>query len=291
MLVPMKEIVDAAYAGGYAVPALPSWSELLIRAQMEAADATNSPLILLSFNHPDAKEYHELIGRLAEKANVPVAICLDHSKSFDDCALGIRNGVTCIMADRSEESFEQNVAEVSELAKFAHAVNVSIEGELGHVGYGDNYAHDGVSMLTSPEEAKRYYDLTGVDALAVAVGTAHGVYKGTPHIDFERLRDINAACGRPLVLHGGSGSGDENISKACTMGITKVNIVTDVFVTMNRTILDLQLTDEKAKFFLRTVQKTVSDFAKHAFELTGCIGKATEREAKGIVSEGNVFNE
>lgn len=291
MLVPMKEIVDAAYAGGYAVPALPSWSELLIRAEMEAADATNSPVIFLSFNHPDAKEFHELIGRLAEKANVPVAICLDHSRSFEDCILGIKNGCTAIMADRSESSFEQNVAEVSELAKIAHAVNVSIEAELGHVGQGDNYAHDGVSMLTKPEDAKRFYDLTGVDALAVAVGTAHGVYKGTPHIDFERLRDINAACGRPLVLHGGSGSGDDNISKACTMGITKVNIVTDVFVTMNKTICELALPDDQAKFFLRSTQKAVSDFAKHTFEMTGCIGKVSGKNSANEATHGNVFHE
>ena len=189
------------------------------------------------------------------------------------------------MADRSMKSFEENVAEVKELAKIAHALGLSVEGELGHVGQGENYAIDGVSMLTVPEEAKKFFELSETDALAVAVGTAHGVYVGTPHIDFERLKDIDAACGKPLVLHGGSGSGDENISKACTMGITKVNIVTDFFVATNNAILDAKLPDAEAKFIYRVAQKANTDFAVHTFELTGCKGKVDSEYIKGLKEE------
>ena len=266
MFVPMKEIVDRAYAGGYAVPALPSQNEVQIRATIEAAAATNSPLIFLTGNRGDAMFNHYMVKRFAEEVDIPVALCLDHSPTFEDCVMGIKTGCSAIMADRSVKSFEENVAEVSLLAKIAHAAGVSIEAELGHVGQGDNYAVDGVSALTNPEEAKKFFELTDVDCLAVAVGTAHGVYVGTPHIDFERLKDINAACGKPLVLHGGSGSGDENISKACTMGITKVNIVTDVMIATNNAIIKAALPDPDARFFYKVVHDATYDFAKHAFD-------------------------
>lgn len=288
MFVPMKEIIDRAYAGGYAVPALPSQNEVQIRATIEAAAATNSPLIFLTGNRGDAMFNHYMVKRFAEEVDIPVALCLDHSPTFEDCVMGIKTGCSAIMADRSVKSFEENVAEVSLLAKIAHAAGVSIEAELGHVGQGDNYAVDGVSALTNPEEAKKFFELTDVDCLAVAVGTAHGVYVGTPHIDFERLKDINAACGKPLVLHGGSGSGDENISKACTMGITKVNIVTDVMIATNNAIIKAALPDPDARFFYKVVHDATYDFAKHAFELTGCIGKAASGCKKDVVSGGDL---
>ena len=291
MLLAMKEIVDEAYKGGYAVPAVPCWNDLFVRGVMEAADKTSSPVIFLSHNFSEAKDFHATIEKLALQTDIPVAICLDHSSTFKDSIWGIRNGCTAIMADRSMAPFEQNVAEVSELAKIAHACEISIEGELGHVGWGDNYAHDGSSMLTDPEDAKKYFDLTEVDALAVAVGTAHGVYTtGTPHIDFDRLRDINAACGRPLVLHGGSGSGDDNISKACTMGITKVNIVTDFFVHMNQYMINKNLVDNDLKFYLKEVQKSITEFAVHTFELTGCIGKAKDRKPASAPPANDPFS-
>jgi len=287
MFVPMKTILDAAYAGGYGVPALPGQNEVQIRATIEAAAATNSPLIFLTGNRGDAEFNHYMVKRFAEEVDIPVALCLDHSPSFEDCVMGIRTGCSAIMADRSKLSFEDNVAQVSELAKIAHAVNVSIEAELGHVGQGSNYAEDGVSSLTNPEEAKKFFELTGIDCLAVAVGTAHGVYVGTPHIDFERLRDINAACGKPLVLHGGSGSGDDNISKSCTMGISKVNIVTDVMIATNQAIIDAALPTNKAFLFYKYAHDATFDFAKHAFELTGCYGKWGVG-TKEIVSGGDL---
>ena len=285
MLVPMKYILNRAYEGKYGVPAIPSFNEIFIRSAFEAAEKTNSPLIFLTHNMPTVLHNHALIAELAAQTDIPVATCLDHSPSFEDAIKGIRNGVTSLMADRSMKSFEENVAEVKELAKIAHALGLSVEGELGHVGQGDNYAIDGVSMLTVPEEAKKFFELSETDALAVAVGTAHGVYVGTPHIDFERLKDIDAACGKPLVLHGGSGSGDENISKACTMGITKVNIVTDFFVATNNAILDAKLPDAEAKFIYRVAQKANTDFAVHTFELTGCKGKVDSEYIKGLKEE------
>jgi fructose-bisphosphate aldolase, class II len=274
MLVPMKNILDAAYAGKYGVPAVPSQNEVQIRASIEAAAETNSPLIFLTYNWGDPVFNHAMIKKLADEVSIPVAVCLDHSRTFDDCVLGVSNGCTAIMADRSEMSFADNAAECALLARVAHGARISIEAELGHVGQGSNYAVDGVSALTDPKEAKAFFDATGVDALAVAVGTAHGVYVGTPKLDFVRLAEIDAACKMPLVLHGGSGSGDANISRACTMGVTKVNVVTDVMIATNQAILSAGLVDKTAYTFFKVVHQATKDFVIHLFEMTGCKGKA-----------------
>ena len=285
MLVPMKTIVDEAYKGGYGVPALPAHNELLIRAAIEAAVETNSPLIFLVGNFNDGEFNRKMIRHFADQVDIPIATCLDHSPSFNDCVMGIRTGVTCIMADRSMLPYEENVAQVKILADVAHAAGVSIEAELGHVGQGDNYSVDGVSMLTDPDEAKKFIDETGVDCLAVAVGTAHGQYKGTPHIDFERLQAINEKCGIPLVLHGGSGTGDENISRACTMGIAKVNVVTDVLQACVRALQNppCDFTEGNNGFRLfPTAQQAAKDVAKHMFDVCGCTGKAKGTGLPGL---------
>lgn len=275
MLVPMKQILDTAYAEGYGVPALPGFNEIQIRSTIEAAVEANSPLIFLCGNWDLPDWNRKMISHFAREVDIPVATCLDHSPTFEDCMMGIRTGLTAIMADRSTLPYEQNVEESALLAKIAHAVGVSVEAELGHVGQGDNYAVDGVSALTDPDEAKRFVDETGVDALAVAIGTAHGLYKGTPKLDFGRLAEINAAVGIPLVLHGGSGSGDDNIHKACTMGIAKVNIVTDILWAANEAAKAYDfVAGNGGHMFYPTLSKATKDAVLHAFDVTGSAGKA-----------------
>ena len=132
------------------------------------------------------------------------------------------------MIDGSSLPFEENVAKTKEIVAYAHERNVTVEAEIGHVGEGDSYHVEGNTMLTTPEEAKKFVEQTGVDSLAVSIGTAHGEYKGIPHLNFERLQEIATEVSIPLVLHGGSGSGDENLSKAVELGIAKVNICTDL---------------------------------------------------------------
>jgi len=287
MLVPMKVILDEAYKGGYGVPALPGHNELLVRAAIEAAVETRSPLIFLTSNRGDAEYSHNMIRYFADKADVPVAMCLDHSPTFEDCVMGVRTGVTAIMADRSTLPYEENVAQVKILADIAHAAGISIEAELGHVGQGDNYEVDGVSALTDPEEAARFIAETGVDCLAVAVGTAHGAYSGTPKIHFDRLEAINKACGIPLVMHGGSGSGEDNIHKACTMGIAKVNIVTDVLQAINRAIKAANFDGNNGHMIMPTISNAAKECAKHMFDVTGCTGKAFAVDAAGVAEVGH----
>jgi len=164
---------------------------------------------------------------------------------FSDAILAIRAGFTSIMVDRSSLPFEQNVAEVSDLVRIAHSVGVSVESELGHVGMGESYDEDRDAGLTNVAEAAEYVARTGCDSLAVAIGTAHGVYKGTPKLDFERLAELNAAVNIPLVLHGGSGSGDENLVKCIQGGITKINIAADLFIAGEKNLKE----DPRSAYF------------------------------------------
>ena len=274
MLVPMKEIVDRAYAGKYGVPAVPGFNEFLVRASVEAALEANSPLIFLTSNRGDPEFSHGIVRYFAEKADIPIALCLDHSGDFEDCVMGIRTGCTAIMADRSMLPYEENVAQVKLLAKIAHAAGVSIESEIGHVGRGENYAVDGAANLTEPDAAKRFFEDTGIDCCAVAIGTAHGVYTGTPKLDFGRLAEINAACKAPLVLHGGSGSGDDNIHKACEMGVTKVNIVTDIIIANHRAVLDGNFSGNRTRGMFPAISESTKKFVLRLFDITGSTGKA-----------------
>ena len=139
-------------------------------------------------------------------------------------------GVTSIMVDRSSLSYEDNIAQTKETVKMCRPLNISVEAELGHVGQGEDYSSDGSDYFTKPEEAKKFVEETGIDCLAVAIGTAHGRYHGTPHIDFDLLKQITDVVDIPLVLHGGSGTGDENLRKAVKNGIQKVNLATELVV-------------------------------------------------------------
>lgn len=232
MLVSMKEILVKAQSGAYGVAAPNVINEDTARVCIEAAVEMKAPIILdFAFQfHPDIVSLGKIICMLAQAAPVPVAVNLDHGAAFEHAIWAIRAGFTSIMVDRSSAPYEDNVRDTAELVKIAHAVGVSVEAELGHVGDGENYAQDREQGLTDPAKAREYADRTGIDCLAVAIGTAHGAYSGEPHLDFERLKAIRREVDIPLVLHGGSGSGNVNLVRAIQCGITKINIATDLFV-------------------------------------------------------------
>nr|WP_122012434.1 class II fructose-bisphosphate aldolase [Maliibacterium massiliense] len=231
MLVPMKDILVKSQAGHYGVIAPNILNEDTARVAVEAATELHAPIIIdIGYLvHPDINMLVHITSEYARRAPVPVAINLDHGRKFEHAIGAIRAGYTSIMVDRSSLPFEENVAEVADIARIAHAVGIDVEAELGHVGDAQNYAHDGSTGLTDPDEAQEYIKRTGIDFLAVAIGTAHGVYKGTPHLDFDLLQKLRGLVDIPLVLHGGSGSGDDNLVRAIACGITKVNLATDLF--------------------------------------------------------------
>lgn len=233
MLVNMKEMLKTAKEEGYGVIATDAWNSTSLKAMVEIAEETKSPIILslaeVHLPYFSLREMADLAKLYTKDVSVPVALHFDHGMTFDEIIKAIHAGFTSVMIDASACEYEENVRRTKEIVKIAHAVNVSVEAEIGHVGGAEGGGDDGNdSLLTDPAEAARFVEETGVDCLAVSVGTAHGLYQGIPKLDFERLAEIAQAVEVPLVLHGGSGSGDENLRKAVELGISKVNVFSDM---------------------------------------------------------------
>lgn len=234
MLVSTKEMLQRARREGYAVPAPNFFDFCSASAYLEVAEALNKPLILaFAQAHMDQLDLEDaaMIGRyLAKKASVPVALHLDHGTDETIIKQAIDLGFTSVMIDASQEKIEENIMKTKAIVAFARPREVAVEAELGHVGAGDNYEdHEhSDSIYTKASEVERFIEMTDVDSLAISIGTAHGIYKGKPKISFNTLHDIFSKTAIPLVLHGGSSSGEENLHRCATEGIAKINIFTDI---------------------------------------------------------------
>ena len=283
MLVSMKSILDEANRGNYAVISPDIFSEIDARACIEAAEDMDSPIIL-AVAYPTTKDIRVTAGiaqLLARQARVPVAVHLDHGKNMKEVSAAIRAGMTSVMYDGSSLPLEENIAQVRKAVELAAPLGISVEAEIGHVGQGAEY-DAAADSLTDPEEAKYFIEQTGIDACAVAIGTAHGAYSGTPHIDFERLKAIKEKTGAPLVLHGSSGTGTENIRKACRLGINKVNVCNDIMTHVNRDIIKADLKGNDLYDFWPLVLESVKSFIKEQIEITGSKGKAFTPQPSGL---------
>lgn len=286
MYVTMKSILQKAHQGNYAVVAANCINLETARAVVSAAEEENAPIIVNlgqghMINHANGLFIAFMVKHLAEKASIPVALNLDHGRDFDKIAMAVKYGFSSVMIDASTYPLEENITRTKEVVKLAHALGITVEAELGHVGMGSNYNQSEVAQLyTDPQEAKYFIAETGVDALAVAVGTAHGVYKGTPHIDFERLHELKQILQMPLVLHGGSGTGDENLQKAVELGINKVNIFTDSMIAIQEMIV-AQLKNQPDTDFLKLMmlaEQTMKEKIKHYIRLFGSVNKGSSAE-------------
>ena len=238
MLVSMKEMLEKAREGKYAVGLFNAVNAEMARAIIETAEELNAPVIvgtaevlLPAMNLERVAEY---LVPMAKKAKVPVCVHYDHGLTFEKCMEALQLGFSSVMYDCSTDSYEDNVAKVAEMVKICHAMGASVEGELGHVGdnegsaEGSDHLLDPSAFFTDVSLARDFVERTGVDALAVAVGNAHGDYKFPPKLDFDRISDIADRTGVPLVLHGGSGLSDSDFRTAVQRGICKVNIFTDI---------------------------------------------------------------
>lgn len=260
MLVNMNDVLIPAKKNKYAVGLFNAVNLELARGIIAAAEATRSPVIMgtaeVLFPYGPLEEVSYYLIPMAKKASVPVVVHLDHGLSYDACIKALKLGFSSVMYDCSTDSYEENVRKVKEMADIAHSYGATIEGELGHVGdnegsaEGSSHLADPSKFFTDPKLAKDFVDKTGVDALAIAVGNAHGAYKLPPKLDFERIRTIAKTVDVPLVLHGGSGLTDNDFKQAIKEGISKVNIFTDInvaavkaefskFTDMNKGIIDL----------------------------------------------------
>ena len=278
MLVNLNEVLKKAQKEKYAVGLFNTTDTDMLQAVIEAAEESNSPVILgtaeVLLPYGELKLIAPSVIAAAKRAKVPVVVHYDHGLTFDRCIEALKLGFSSIMFDGSAKPYEQNIAETREMVKIAHAFGATVEGEIGHVGEAakeDNLLTD---MYTTPEEAKAYLDATGVDALAVAIGSAHGVYKKKPMLNIERLKEISGAVKVPLVLHGGSGLSDDDFKNTIRNGIAKVNIFTDLCLAGERAMKD---GEEKKLGYLETRNlkvEYIKEAVKHKMALFGSINKA-----------------
>ena len=284
MLVNMNDVLYDAKKGKYAVGLFNAVNLELARGIIAAAEQTGSPVIMgtaeVLFPYGPLEEVSYYLLPMAKKAKVPVVIHLDHGLKKETCLKALELGFTSIMYDCSTDSYDDNVRKVKEMADIAHSFGATIEGELGHVGdnegsaEGSSHLADPSKFFTDPKMAKDYVQKTGVDALAIAVGHAHGAYKLPPKLDFERIRTIAKTVDVPLVLHGGSGLTDNDFKQAIKDGISKVNIFTDIniaavkaefsrFTDMNKGIIDL----------IPAAVEAIKQESMKKMELFGSVGK------------------
>lgn len=232
MLVNLNDVLRPAQQGHYAVGLFNTTDTDMLQAAIEAAEEMRAPIIIgtaeVLLPYGELQLIAPSVIAAAKRARVPVVVHYDHGLTFDRCMEALRLGFSSVMYDASAKPYAQNIQETREIVRIAHAFGATVEGEIGHVGSADGSDPAGEDRYTTLQEATNYLRDTGVDALAIAIGTAHGAYKTAPKLSFDRLAQIRAAVDAPLVLHGGSGLSDDDFRRAVQGGIAKVNIFTDL---------------------------------------------------------------
>lgn len=268
MLVNTKELFAQAQAKGFAIPAANFIDLDSARAYVEVAEERGLPLILaFAQSHRDIISLDEaaIIGKyFAEKVSVPIALHLDHGADPEYIFRAIELGFKSVMIDASEKSFKENIATTKKIVDFAHKYDVTVEAELGHVGANDYSESSEItdSVYTEVKDVVEFVTKTNIDSLAISIGTAHGVYKGIPKINFERLVEINEKTDIPLVLHGGSSTGDENLHRCAVNGINKINIYSDFVNGAYNTIQNSEVKDyiEMKKLATKSMKQTLNHY-------------------------------
>ena len=245
MLVTMKEMLADAKKNHYAIPAFDVSNYEMMKAVLETCEEEGSPALLMTLGPDTQGRNLQLLSSMINGASkyfkIPICLHMDHATDIDFIKYGCDNGYSSVMYDGSVLPFEENARNTAIVTEYAHKKGISVEAELGHVGNASvgSISETGADTdpgesLTVPEEVARFIEITDVDALAVAIGTSHGVYQKTPELRIDRLDEITAVCDRPLVLHGGSGTPNNQMQNAIHHGITKINIYSDVLYALNQ---------------------------------------------------------
>ncbi|HSW35503.1 MAG TPA: class II fructose-1,6-bisphosphate aldolase [Candidatus Limnocylindrales bacterium] len=282
-LVPMTGLLQKADQGGYALGAFNCNNMEIIQSIIKAAEAEKSPVIIQAsqgaIKYAGLSYITTLARHAAENTSVPVVLHLDHGTSFDQVIKCIRFGFSSVMIDGSKLPLNENIALTKKVIEIARSVGVSVEAEIGRIGgtEDDISVLDAEALFTDPAEAERFAAETGVDALAVAVGTAHGRYKGEPKLDFERLKEISRRVACPLVLHGSSGVPDDSIAKAIACGVRKINIDTNIreaFVGAMRQVLNNDPDEIDPRQVLTPAREVAAAVIREKIRIFGSSGKA-----------------
>jgi fructose-bisphosphate aldolase class II len=283
MLVDGKTILDVANTHNFAVPAFNISDWAMFKGIAEISEEKGSPLIVAI--HPEEVRHlttdliRAIVAR-AHRSSVPMAIHWDHGGTYEQTLTAIQAGFTSVMIDGSTLPFEENVAISKKVVESAHAVGISVEGELGTIGKTDNEAEAGTDVIiyTDPDDAVSFVERTGVDSLAIAIGTYHGLFPATlkPELKLDLLREIKAKIGIPLVLHGGSGNSDDEIAQAVSLGINKINISSDIKVAyhtkMREVLADTSLREPNS--IQPPCIEAMKVVAAHKIDLFNAAGKA-----------------
>jgi len=280
--LPMHELLQPAWKGQYAVPAFCAWNAEVMETALQVATDLRAPVILMNgpgefpLNAPDTMA--RVARAIAQRYDVPAALHLDHGDSPALVQICIEAGYTSVMLDYSTRPFDENVDALKAVVAKARPKGVTVEGEIGSVGKVDDSTTEGGehSTLTDPADAARYAEITGVDALAVSIGNAHGIYTKPPVFDFERLRRIRKAVGVPLVLHGGSGTQPDYIRQAVSLGMAKINVASELCKAFRDAYAE-QHADGRSGWLPTVLGATKPAMAKvmeRWFYLSGAAGKA-----------------
>lgn len=281
-LVTTKKMLQDAQDGHYAVGAFNVENMEMVMAVIEAAEELKSPVIMQTtpstVNYAGLDYYLANVRAAAERAKVPVALHLDHGSSYGLAMQALRTGYTSIMIDGSHEGYEENIAVTKAVADACAPSGIPVEAELGKVGGKEDDLDGGEGDgYTDPQQAKEFVERTGVTSLAVAIGTAHGLYKGEPKLDQERLSEIRAVVKVPLVLHGASGVPDEAVRESIRRGICKVNYATELRIAFSvgvKEVLNEKPDTIDPKKYGAAGKERVKAFVMEKMKNCGCAGKA-----------------
>lgn len=282
-LVTVKELLTKAEEGKYAVGAFNVNNMEIVQAILAAAEAEKAPVIMQAsqgaIKYAGIDYIYALANLAASQSTVPMALHLDHGTSFAQCMQCIRYGFTSVMIDGSKLPLEENITLTNKVIEVARATGVSVEAELGKIGGTEDDIHvdEKDAFFTDPEEARYFAEKTGVDALAIAIGTAHGQYKGVPKLDFTRLEKIAGLVKVPIVLHGSSGVPDEAIQEAIRLGVRKVNIDTNIreaFTGACRQVLEKNAKEIDPRKVLAPAREATTQIIREKIRVFGSSGRA-----------------
>ncbi len=280
-LVTLEALMKKALAEHYGVGMFNVVNLEFAEAIIQAAEELGAPVILglpeRFFAFVEMEDLSHLCVGMARRAKAPVAVHLDHGKSFETVMKAIRCGFSSVMFDGSALPYEENIRQTAEIVRAAHAVGVSVEGELGYIGRAHTDAaaveYD-ASLFTRPEAAEDFVNRTGVDALAIAIGTIHGVYRSAPRLDFQRLAAIRQSVPVGLVLHGGSGLADSDFQRAVSLGINKINIFTELSLCAMNHVKEALPTAESWLEVAGSLRAALKEVVRNRIVIFGGVGEA-----------------
>lgn len=292
-LVQMKDILIKANQENYGVGAFSVANMEMVMGAIQAAEELRSPLILqiaeVRLNHSPIHMIGPLMVAAAKKATVPVAVHFDHGMTFEKIKETLEIGFSSVMFDGSHYPLEENIQRTKEVVELAKQYGATVEAEIGRVGGSEDGSEDIEMMLTSTKEAKRFAEETDVDALAVAIGNAHGMYNGDPDLRLDRLQEINGIVDIPLVLHGGSGISPEDFKQCIQHGVRKINVATATFQNIVSTVNTVVLNTPYSDYFMyhQDVIEAAYENVKNHMLIFGSENKAQPEKVSSLINRRN----